>query len=205
MRVLVLEGEPGASCEAALVLAEAGHSVARCHGRDEPSFPCRAVLGEGCPLEDGDVDAALVVRGEPSSAGPDRAAGEDGARCALRRHIPVVVAGEVRRSPLRSFATAVVEPGGDVVGAVAAAATAPIRRHADVARAAFAGVLEAHGLDPRLAEATVHRANGGLDVRLVATGSVPRAVMEMASVRVAGALRALDHHPRTIDVVATGA
>jgi hypothetical protein len=30
---------------------------------------------------------------------------------------------------------------------------------------------------------------------------VPTAVLEMASVRVAGAIRSLDRHPRTIDVV----
>ncbi len=203
MKVLVLEGEAGASCDAALTLAEAGHSIARCHGQDEAAFPCRGLDGGDCPLDAGDVDVAVVVRGEPDMSGLDRDAGEDGARCALRRHIPLVVTGNVARSPLRGFATAVTPDGSDLAEAVAAAAAAPLRRHADVARSAFATVLEAHGLDARLADAEVVRRGSELHVELRATGPVPGAVLEMASVRVAGAVRAMDHFPRTIDVVAT--
>jgi hypothetical protein len=185
MRVLLLEGEPGASCEAALDLAAAGHTVARCHSRDEPAFPCRGLTDDACPLDDGDVDAVVVVRGVEVLGGPDRDSGEDGARCALRRHVPLVLAGE----PARSVRT------------VETAAHAPLRRHADTARIAFAAVLEAHGLDSRLADAVVTRDGGQLHVRLTPSGPVPTAVLEIASVRVAGAIRAVDRHPRIIDVV----
>jgi hypothetical protein len=201
MRVLLLEGEPGASCEAALDLAAAGHTVARCHSRDEPAFPCRGLTDDACPLDDGDVDAVVVVRGVEVLGGPDRDSGEDGARCALRRHVPLVLAGEPARSPLGAFAAAVSTEPDQLVRTVETAAHAPLRRHADTARIAFAAVLEAHGLDSRLADAVVTRDGGQLHVRLTPSGPVPTAVLEIASVRVAGAIRAVDRHPRIIDVV----
>jgi len=200
MRVLVLEGEAGASCGAALDLVEAGHTVTRCHGADEASFPCRG-LTEECPLDEGDVDAAVVVRGPAPEVAPDVDAGEDGARCALRRHIPLVIAGDTGRSPLSAFATAVVGDGDDLVETVEGAAHAPMRRHEAAGRVAFATVLEAHGLDPRVADVVVTRNGGQLHVELTPTAPVPLAVQEIASVRVAGAIRALDRNPRIIDVV----
>jgi hypothetical protein len=196
MRVLVLEGEAGASCAAALDLVEAGHAVTRCHGADEAPFPCRG-LTEACPLDEGDVDAAVVVRGPA----PEVDAGEDGARCALRRHIPLVIAGDASRSPLSAFATAVVGDGDDLVETVEGAAHAPMERHQAAGRVAFATVLEAHGLDPRVADVVVTRHGGELHVELAPTAPVPLAVQEIASVRVAGAIRALDRNPRIIDVV----
>ena len=201
MRVLLLEGEPGASCGAALELAEAGHTIARCHPQDQASFPCHGLTDDACPLDDGDVDAVVVVRAGEAVPGPDRASGEDGARCALRRHIPLVLTGAPDRSPLGAFATSVSEGPDELVSAVEAAAHAPLRRHADTARAAFAAVLEAHGLDPRLAEVVVTRDQGDLKVRLTPTGPVPAAVLEIASVRIAGAIRSVDRYPRVIDVV----
>jgi hypothetical protein len=203
MRVLLLEGEIGASCGAATELTAAGHTIARCHAQDEPSFPCRGLTADACPLDDGDVDAVVVVRSAEEGSGPDRASGEDGARCALRRHIPLVLAGAAGRSPLEAFAAAVSTGPDELVEAVEGAAHAPLRRHADSARVAFAAVLEAHGLDPRLAEVVVARDGGQLRVRLAPPGPVPPAVLEIASVRVAGAIRSVDRHPRVIDVVAT--
>lgn len=196
MRVLVMEGEAGASCGAALDLVEAGHIVTRCHGADEASFPCRG-LTEQCPLDEADVDAAVIVRA-PS---PDVGAGEEGARCALRRHIPLVIAGDTGHSPLSVFATAVVGDGADLVTTVEGAAHAPMSRHEAAGRKAFATVLEAHGLDPRIAEVAVTRNGGQLHVELTPTAPVPSAVQEVASVRVAGAIRAMDRNPRVIDVV----
>jgi len=200
MRVLLLEGELGASCDAALQLAEAGHTVARCHSQDEASFPCRGLSAHVCPLDEGDVDAVVVVRAGEAPEGPEREFGEDGARCALRRHIPLVLAGETGRSPLGAFAAAISEADG-LVDVVEKAAHAPLRQHEATARVAFATVLEAHGLDSRIAEVEVTRDAGRLHVTLVPTAPVPTAVLEMASVRVAGAIRAVDRTPRVIDVV----
>lgn len=201
MRVLLLEGELGASCDAALQLAEAGHTIARCHSQDEASFPCRGLSEHECPLDDGDVDAVVVVRAGEAVPGPDREFGEDGARCALRRHIPLVLAGDVGRSPLGAFAAAINAEPAELVEVVEQAVHAPVRQHEATARVAFATVLEAHGLDPRLAEVEVTREGSRLLVVLVPAGPVPTAVLEMASVRVAGAIRSVDRNPRVIDVV----
>ena len=201
MRVLLVEGELGASCGAALELANAGHTVARCHGQDEPSFPCRGLTADACPLDDGDVDAVVVVRGQEMIGGPERESGVDGARCALRRHVPLVLAGDTGRSRLRAFAAAESSGSDGLVAVVEGVAHAPLRRHADAARVAFAGVLEAHGLDSRVAEVVVTRDAGRLHVELCPLAPVPPAVAEIASVRVAAAIRAIDRFTRVIDVV----
>jgi len=198
MRVLVLEGERGAADQAAAALAEAGHDVARCHDTGSAAFPCRGMLeGQECPLESDQVDVALVVRGEP---GDEPTAGEDGVRCALRRYIPLVVAGEVSRSPYTDWA-AVVAPGNDaIVDAVGEAVSSPLRRHADAARRSFRSVLEHHGIDSAGADAEVMRTGPDLQVILRPVGTVDHTVAEMASVRAVGAVRDLDPYPRVIDV-----
>ena len=198
MRVLVLEGEKGAADQAAEALAAAGHDVARCHDTGSAAFPCRGMLeGQSCPLESDQVDVAVVVRGEP---GDEPTAGEDGVRCALRRYIPLVVAGEVSRSPYTDWA-AVVAPGTDsVVDAVDEAVSAPLRRHADAARRSFRSVLEHHDIDSTDADAEVVRAGADLQVILRPVAPVEHVVAEMASVRAVGAVRDLDPYPRVIDV-----
>ena len=199
MKVLVLEEDTGASCDVALDLVGAGHEIVRCHGADEPAFPCRGITTDRCPLDDGDVAVAVMVQ----SAGDGTVDGavEDGARCALRRHIPLVVAGTSERSRLREFATAVVDDPATVAAAVGEVGAMPSARHTGVAEGAFAGVLEAHGLDPTLAAAVVVRRGGDLHVELRPSGPVERAVMEVAAVRVAAALRRFDPFPGVIDVV----
>lgn len=197
MKVLVLEERVGSSCDAALDLVSSGHEVVRCHGADEPAFPCRGITAGACPLDRGDVSVALMVT---TGSGDAVDAAEDGARCALRRHIPVVVAG-CGASPIDEFASGRVDDASAVAGMVELVGTMPSPRHGDVAEGAFAGVLEAHGLDPALAGAIVTRRGSELHVRLVPGGAVEPAVMEIAAVRVAGALRRFDPYPRAIDVV----
>jgi hypothetical protein len=63
MRVLLLEGDPGAAAGAAAELAEAGHELSRCHEAGAPAFPCRGLAEPGtCPLEREHIDVAVVVR-----------------------------------------------------------------------------------------------------------------------------------------------
>lgn len=200
MKVLVLEEETGASCEAALGLAEAGHVVVRCHGADEPAFPCRGITESHCPLDEGDVMVALMVQAKSGAVASGDAA-EDGARCALRRHIPLVVSGSAGHSPMEPWASAVVRNDESVAAVIETVGRQPSLRHGDVAEGAFAGVLEAHGLDPALATAVVVRDGTDLHVELRTTAPVERQIMEIASVRVAGALRRFDPFPRVIDVV----
>ena len=199
MKVLVLEEQTGASCDVALDLVGAGHEIVRCHGADEPAFPCRGMTDDQCPLDAGDVSVAVMVQSTADERVSDAA--EDGARCALRRHIPLVVAGTPDRSRLDEWATAVVDDHASVAAAVDEVGAMPSARHSDVAEGAFAGVLEAHGLDPALAGAVVRRRGSDLHVELTPSGPVERAVLEVAAVRVAGALRRFDPFPRVIDVV----
>lgn len=200
MKVLVLEEQVGASCEAALDLAEAGHEVVRCHGANEAAFPCRAMTENHCPLDDGDVMVALMVQA-PDGAAVTGDSAEDGARCALRRHIPLVVAGQPDHSSLETWASAVVTDGVEVASVVEQVGRQPSPRHSDVAEGAFAGVLEVHGLDPAVAAAVVVRQGPDLHVELRPSAPVDRQVMEIAAVRVAGALRRFDPFPRVIDVI----
>lgn len=199
MKVLVLEEHTGASCDVALDLVGAGHEIVRCHGADEPAFPCRGMTDDRCPLDDGDVAVAVMVQSPTDEPASDAA--EDGARCALRRHIPLVVAGAPDRSRLDAWASAIVDDPAAVAATVAEVGSSPSARHSDVAEGAFAGVLEAHGLDPALAGAVVVRNGSDLHVELRPAGPVDRAVLEVAAVRVAGALRRFDPFPRVIDVV----
>ena len=55
-----------------------------------PAFPCSALTDDGCPLRRNIVDVALTVRQRPRS---QPAPQEDGVTCALRTHVPLVVAG----------------------------------------------------------------------------------------------------------------
>lgn len=93
MRVLLVEGAPGAGAAAESELVGAGHTVVGCDAVD-PWAPCRGldVVGE-CPLDDGDIDIALVAR-----VGDDLVPSERGALCAARRRIPVVLTGDPRHA-----------------------------------------------------------------------------------------------------------
>jgi hypothetical protein len=209
MRVLVLEGDRGAAAAASAELVAAGHEVARCHDGDAP-LPCYGMHDGGqpddqgqatrrCPLDEGSVDVALVARDASRAPLPG---GEDGARCALRRFVPLVVHGDVDRSPYADWATVTTGPDRSLVDSLEEARRAPLARHADAARRSLRAVLEQHGLDGANADVTVRRMGPDLHVTLRAGAAtvVPRAVADMASVRAAGAVRGIDPHPRVIDV-----
>jgi hypothetical protein len=200
MKFLVLASGTESGSAPDFGLVEAGHQVVRCHDEGAPAFPCRGMESGDCPLDVGDVDAALLVGGGGDPATDDRA-GEDGARCALRRHIPLVVIGLADGSSLKPWASAVLPGSDNVTATLEIAAQAPSAPHGSVATGAFAGVLEAHGLDGEVAEAVVFRVGGSLHVELRPTGPVDAVIFEIAAIRVAGALRAFDPYPRVIDVV----
>lgn len=197
MRVLVVEEVPGDGIAARRALVDAGHDVATCHDGGT-SFPCRGLgSADGCPLEGDGVDVALLVR---STAGGQPTTWEDGVRCALRRMVPVAVAGAVEGAPYLDHAT-VVEPDLErVVEAAEDAAGRPLAAHGEVARRAFAGVLDAEGLPSEDVGAVVTRDRRHLVVTLLPGQPLTTRVAETASVRVAGAVRALDRDPSVIDV-----
>ena len=132
MRVLVLESRSGAADDPVVQLQARGHSVVRCHdGRGRRVFPCSALVeGHQCPLENHRprVDVALTVRHQASSL---PAPLEDGIACALRAHVPVVVAGDVESNPYEALGAAVA--GDDVVKACERAANKALERRGSVA------------------------------------------------------------------------
>lgn len=123
MRVLVMESNPYAADAAASEIATAGHQVVRCFERDLGNFPCNALYAGGrCPLDDGEVDVAVVVRGH---AWPSSMPLERGAVCAVRAGVPLVDAGVTARSPFERWAAVTVGEGESIVDACTAAAHHP--------------------------------------------------------------------------------
>jgi hypothetical protein len=100
--------------QAASSLVAAGHRTLRCHEPGEPAFPCNALIpGRTCPLDEG-FDVAVTVRARPL---PQPSQSEFGVVCALRIHVPVVVAGMTAVDPFEPWATVIVDPGGDITTA----------------------------------------------------------------------------------------
>ena len=94
MRVLLTESAPGASAEAESRLREAGYDISFCHPdhrADEDG--CVVLRGIGhCPLRT-DADIAVVVDVRSPDAPAEPTAREFGTCCAVRNHVPLVVAG----------------------------------------------------------------------------------------------------------------
>lgn len=136
MKVLVVEAQPGGADEAKATLLAAGHTVVDCTTA-EPHAPCRGLASVGvCPLDEHDVDVAVVHH-----TGRDLAASERGALCAARARIPVVIDGDYRRSV--SFGPGTFVAGVDLVDACVAAAASGTAHAAAVRRDLLTtGVIE---------------------------------------------------------------
>jgi hypothetical protein len=195
MKVLVVESESGAATIASAQLERAGHEVLRCHEPGSRAFPCAGFAAGGCPLEHEAIDVVLTVRARSSS---QPAPLEDGAVCALRRHLPLVVAGRSGTNPFASFP--VTTAGRDVVAACEEAATVPSADHEAVAQRALDESLAGHGIDDAEARAFVRRRAGRLTASLQFPAETPERTRAMASVRVVGALRQFDPYNGGIDV-----
>ncbi|MCX7621593.1 MAG: hypothetical protein N2037_12215 [Acidimicrobiales bacterium] len=194
MRVLLLETEPGVAVSEAAQLAAAGHEVAQCRDEAGDSFACKGLMeGHQCPLEERVVDVAVVAGDvQPGSVA------YDGVRCALRRHVPLVITSGTD-TPYADFAAAIAAPG-DLAAAVETAAAAPLSRHGAAASRSMRSVLEAHGYDPEGADVEVIRRGADLRVTVDTREPVPRAVADILSVRIVGAVRDVDPYARIIDV-----
>jgi hypothetical protein len=195
MQVLVVESEPGAAALAIEDLERAGHTVHRCHRPGAPAFPCVALESGDCPLESEGIDAVVTVRG---ASGIRPTPLEDGVSCALRRRIPVVVAGRTAVHPFETFEASTTTMD-DLVGACERARDT-LTLHRAVARDALVVTLERAGIDAHGVDAEVVRRDGRLLVRLVLPPQTPAGTRQMAAVRVTGALRKFDQYAGGIDV-----
>ncbi len=195
MRVLVSEASPNGADAVAMQLAAAGHDVVRCHAEGAPAFPCTGLAGDGCPVEDG-VDVAVTVRTHPRSTPSPT---EDGVICALRRRVPVVVAGRTLFQPFSGFDVTEVDPENDVVAVVEGVAADRRTQHENVAQPLLEDALKRGGVDGP-ARAMITRSRSGLTVHLLVPPETSTRLRSQASVRVVGGIRAYDPAAPQIDV-----
>jgi hypothetical protein len=195
MDVLVVESDPGVADAAIEALEAAHHRVLRCHDAGSPAFPCRGLDPGDCPLESGTVQVVLDVRGKTTPR-PDPL--EDGVSCALRRRLPVVVAGTSAINPFARFPV-VDASRQDVVAACERAASGPQTEHQVVADRALEATLQIAKIEgPSHSE--VHRTADGLRITLHVPAAASKKTLDMAAVRVAGAIRAFDAHAPRLDI-----
>jgi hypothetical protein len=141
MKVLLVEGAPGAAAPVEAELEGAGHHVVGCDAAD-PWAPCRGldVVGE-CPLDDGSIDVAVVAR-----VGDEVVPSERGGLCAARRRIPVVLTGNPRHAVY--FGPGTHLAGTDLLGTCHEAATSGLAHAAAIRRDLLIhGVVTADDVD----------------------------------------------------------
>lgn len=195
MKIVLVEGSPGAGTGAEVELRAAGHTVVGCDAVD-PSAPCRGLeVVSTCPLDDGDVDVAVVSRSGSAAAPSER-----GALCAARRRVPVVVAGNPRHAV--SFGPGTHLAGDDLVGACERAARSGAAHSSAVRRQLLiSGVVQPDEVDgpvPRFGF-EVDRSPGRLRLVVRTREGEPHAAAVTKSA--VEALRAFDPHTPLIDVV----
>lgn len=195
MRILVTETDRHRSNAVGAQLEHDGHTVVRCRDQNDRAFPCRELVEPGtCPVEDG-VDMVVTVRSHPY---PRPTAREDGVVCALRRHIPLVVAGTDALNPFGPWTAGTAGP--DVVAACEAAAAAPLEQHSAIATTELR-----RQVNDASASAVVHRRDGRIVVTLALPDAVDATAAHRVGVRVAGAVRAFDPYAAKLDVSQTRA
>lgn len=189
MRVLISEPKRRES-QAADHLEAAGHEVVRCHEEDG-TFACVGLTDHACPL-DQDIDVAVAVRPDAEEA-EESSLQEMGVVCALRHHVPLVVAGAPGEFEPWATATTTVS---DVAATVEAAAGSNLPEHATVARNEAARLLgeEAHP------EARAHREGSRLLVTVAVQTPIDDQRRESLAVRVAGEVRKIDRYSGIVDV-----
>lgn len=197
MRVLVVESDRGAASLAVTDLRAAGHRVVRCHEDDLPAFPCNALCDKGeCPIEsEQGVDVVLDYRSRPY---PKPMPLEDGVSCALRHHIPLVVAGTSALNPYDRWTTAIADDD-DIVAECETAYAMPIERLAEPARREVPRRLADDPVAAEGADVVVHRSNGQLDAMISVPGNVEDLDGSLA-VAVAAVLRAHDRFASRVNV-----
>lgn len=195
MKILLVEGAPGAGTQAESELVDAGHVVVGCDAADAWA-PCRGldVVGD-CPLDDGDVDVAVVAR-----AGDDMVPSERGALCAARRRVPVVLTGDPRHAV--SFGPGTHLAGSDLLGACRDASSSGLAHAAAVRRdLLMRGVVTPEDVDGPNPPVTFEVAREPRRLRL--TVRMPEGEPRQAGITKAAqeALRRFDQWSTVIDVV----
>lgn len=194
--VLLIESRPGMGRMQARELADAGHRVQRCYPPGSVGFPCVALDGGTCPLDDG-VDVAVLAPGAGSTPTPF----ETGVSCALRAGIPVVATGDHGRAPFDSYLTA--DTAGRAVDAAEAGVESARSEIESAIRELAVDVLRNVDVDP--SEFTVRTARDGNHRRVEIEGPIlERRYERTLCVRAFDVLRQHRDSVTTIDVAYRG-
>jgi len=193
MDVLMTQANSTGAAAAAASLVRRGHNVVVCH--PEGQEDCVALSGGRCPLDVCAIDAAVVIRSYRAPGLPL----EDGALCAARRGLPLVVGGDPFGNPFARW-TSAEEEGSDVARTVETVVASPLPHLSAVATASLRAALRLRQITGTKARVEVRRRNGGLFVELIDVDELDRGGLAATSVRVAAALRAADPWVRAIDV-----
>jgi hypothetical protein len=195
MELLVPDESYAPAARVADDLRQIGHVVHTCHRPTDLGWACTALRGHPCPIERAPIDAVVVVRrglGRPTLP-------EDGARCGLRHHIPLVIAGPIGEVPFEDRAALSCDLD-DVGLAVEILARRPLPDHTTIAGAELARVLTMHGLDAAAASCAVYRRSGRLVVEVRADAPLPPDVARVVAIRIPARLRELDGWAFGIDL-----
>jgi len=177
------------------VLEEGGCDVVRCKETPAPTFACRGFVGR-CPIDDG--VAAAVVAGKTAIEGHP----VDGASCAVRRRVPLVVAGLPADHPYgRWVAAEVRDPRRHLLAAMEEVTTRPSPDHSAIAQSAALVLLARWGQGEVPVRAAVFRAEDGRLRADVRAGRVlPRDLVHSLAETVRSRLRMHDTDAASIDV-----
>lgn len=198
--VLVVEADPGAASMVSTELVDAGHRVVRCHEPGADAFPCVGLAeGGACPLDGGEVDVVLDVRGLPRSK---PAVTETGVTCSLRDRLPLVVAGTPALNPFAPHATTTMQSTdpSEIVDALEQAARAPMEAHGAAGTDAVRSAISALGVDPGESRVEVQRRHGVLLMTAFVPGAVPEKEIAALASHVVQAVRELDSRAAGADV-----
>lgn len=197
MRVLIPDVTATKSADVAAFLAASGHDVFACNSPGETGTSCAALRGRRCPVERDAVDVAVVV---PVDRMRPQGVTADGAKCAARRRIPIVV-GTSHAEGDRWWCGDGTD--GTLLGALDHTARLPLQAHSDAATAMVRTILGRHGLASAQATASVYRQHGRLRAEVDTGGPVSIDVTRVIAVRVAQAIRQIDPWAAGLDVLVT--
>ena len=195
MELLVPDESYAPAARVAEDLRRVGHVVHTCHRPTDLGWACTALRGHPCPIERAPIDAVVVVR-----RGPGRPTlPEDGARCGLRHHIPLVIAGPIGDVPFEDRAALSCDLD-DVGVAVEILARRPLPDHTAAAGAELTRVLTMHGLDAGASSCAVYRRSGRLLVEVRTGIPLPPEVARVVAIRIPACLRKVDQWAFGIDL-----
>lgn len=177
------------------LLEKGGCDVARCKETPASTFVCHGFVGR-CPIDDG--VAAAVVTGSDSGDGRP----EDGASCAIRRRVPLVVAGKLGDHPYGQWAAAEVrDPQRHLLTAIREVTEGASPTHSDVALRAATSMASRWSAGDINFTVAVHRADDGrLSAHVETSRELAPDLQHSLADTVRGRLRVYDAEAPSIDV-----